>query len=426
VAREDAGSVLSGRRILLGVTGGIAAYKSAYLARLLVTAGADVRVVMTPSATRFVGPDTFAALTRNAVHTDLFERPETVLHVRLAHEAEAAVVAPATANVLAKLAHGLADDLLTSTLLEASCPLVVAPAMHTGMWQHPATAANVRVLEERQVTVVWPATGPLAAGDEGVGRMAEPEEIFRALAERLTGEPPLRDLEGIRMLVTTGPTHEPIDPVRFLGNRSTGRMGLTVAARAARRGATVTVVSGPVALGDPPGVEVVRVETAEEMATEALARFPAVDAVVMAAAVADFRPDRRSATKLKKESGPPRLTLEPTTDILGALGKRKEAQILVGFAAETEDVEAEARRKLSDKNLDLIVANEVGRPGTGFGSETNRAGIFARTGEDVPVRDWTKDELAQAICDRVAALVHRAAWAQPPPHASTHGADPSS
>jgi phosphopantothenoylcysteine decarboxylase/phosphopantothenate--cysteine ligase len=398
-------SVLAGRRVLLGVTGGIAAYKSALLARLLVGAGADVQVVMTPAATRFVGPDTFAALTRHPVHSDLFEQTDVVLHVRLAHQAEIAVVAPATANVLAKLVLGLADDLLTSTLLEATCPLIVAPAMHTGMWEHPATQAHIQTLAERGVSIVGPATGPLAAGDEGVGRMAEPEEIFEAIVQSV-GRRAGTDLSERRILVTAGPTHEPIDPVRFIGNRSSGRMGYQVAAEAATRGATVTLVAGPVALPDPPGVEVVRVETAEEMAKEVFDRFAGVDAVVMAAAVADWRTDEAADAKLKKDDGPPNLRLQPTTDILATLGKRKEGQVLVGFAAEAaDDPEPEGRRKLAEKNLDLLVANVVGRPGTGFGAGTNRAAILVAGGEDVALRDWTKTELAGAICDRLAALL---------------------
>jgi phosphopantothenoylcysteine decarboxylase/phosphopantothenate--cysteine ligase len=401
MAGEAASPVLAGRRVLLAVTGGIAAYKAAFLARLLVESGAAVQVVMTPSATRFVGPDTFAALTRRPVHSGVFERSDVVLHVRLAHEAEVAVVAPATANVLAKMALGLADDLLTSTLLEATCPLVVAPAMHSGMWHHPATQANIETLIARGIVVVWPEAGPLAAGDEGMGRMAEPPAIAGAVTRALSPA----DLAGRRILVTAGPTHEPIDAVRYLGNRSTGTMGFAVAREAHRRGATVTLVAGPVALPDPQGVAVVRVETAEQMASEVGERFPQVDAVVMAAAVADFRPGRAVDEKLKKESGPPDLRLEATTDILAALGKRKEGQVLVGFAAETSDLEREARRKLAEKNLDLIVANEVGRPGTGFGSGTNRAAILSRGGRDEPLRDWTKEDLARAVCDRLATLL---------------------
>jgi phosphopantothenoylcysteine decarboxylase/phosphopantothenate--cysteine ligase len=358
---------------------------------------------MTPSATRFVGPDTFAALTRRPVHSDVFERADAVLHVRLAGDAEVAVVAPATANVLAKLAMGLADDLLTSTLLEATCPLVVAPAMHSGMWQHPATRANIQTLVERSVAVVWPEVGPLAAGDEGVGRMAEPSVIAAAVAGALSGA----DLAGVRFLVTAGPTHEPIDAVRYLGNRSSGKMGFAVAREARRRGAAVTLVTGPVALPDPPGMEVVRVETAEQMTTQVGGRFAEVDVVVMAAAVADFRPHTAVDGKLKKESGPPALILEATTDILAGLGKRKERQVLVGFAAETSELEDEGRRKLGEKNLDLLVVNEVGRRGTGFGSDTNRAAILSRGGDDTPLSDWTKAELARAVCDGVAMLLGR-------------------
>jgi len=397
----DAG-VLAGRRILLGVTGGIAAYKAAYLVRLLTQGGADVNVVMTPAALRFIGADTFAALTHHPVHSDVFEQPEAVLHVRLAHEADAALVAAATANVLAKLAHGMADDLLTSTLLEASCPLVLAPAMHSGMWEQPATQANLATLAERGATIVPPGVGPLAAGDEGPGRMAEPEAIVSALVGVLTAG---KALEGRSILVTAGPTHEPIDAVRFIGNRSSGKMGFAIAAEAARRGARVTVVAGPVELPDPSGLEVLHVETSAEMAEVVFGRYENVDAVVMAAAVADFRPGRPVEGKVKKEAGPLELELERTVDILATLGKQKENQVLVGFAAETDNVVGEGRRKLTEKNLDLLVANEVGRAGTGFGSETNRAAILAATGDDVEPRDWTKAELAGAICDRLAGLL---------------------
>lgn len=403
MAGRDPGAVLAGRHVLLGVTGGIAAYKSAFLARLLTAAGAEVQTVMTRAAMRFVGADTFAAITGRPVHSEVFEETDAVLHVRLAREADVAVVAPATANVLAKLALGLADDLLTSVLLEATCPLVVAPAMHSGMWEHPATREHAATLSARGATVVGPAVGSLAAGDEGPGRMAEPSEILSSVVAGL--EQGLWDLAGAKLLVTAGPTHEPIDAVRYLGNRSTGKMGFAVAAEAARRGASVTLVSGPVVLSDPPRVEVVRVQTAEEMAHAVLERFPDADAVVMAAAVADFRPDRAEAGKLKKDAGPPALRLETTTDILATLGKRKERQVLVGFAAETERLEDEGRRKLGEKNLDLIVVNEVGRPATGFGAETNRAAILSRGGDDVQLRMWSKLELAAAICDRLSVLI---------------------
>ncbi|HEX6331951.1 MAG TPA: bifunctional phosphopantothenoylcysteine decarboxylase/phosphopantothenate--cysteine ligase CoaBC [Actinomycetota bacterium] len=388
--------------MLLGVTGGIAAYKACILTRLLRLKGASVRVVMTHSAERFVGPATFAALSDHRVYTDVFEDPERVLHVRLAHEADAAVVAPATANMIAKLAFGIADDLLTSALLEMDAPLVVAPAMHTGMWEHEATRTNVATLVERGARVVGPAHGSLAAGDEGLGRMSEPEDIALALEEVLARG---HDLAGRRIVVTAGPTWEPIDPVRFVGNRSTGKMGFAVAAEAAARGADVTLVVGPGTVGPPEGISVVDVTTAEEMHTVVLQASPGADAVVMAAAVADFRPEVVADSKLKKESGAPQIRLVPTPDILADLGTMSERPVLLGFAAETEDVEAAGRAKLERKRVDLLVANEVGREGTGFGSDVNRAAILSRTGPDEPLRDWTKRELAAAICDRLAKLL---------------------
>ncbi len=393
-------SPLAGREVLLGITGGIAAYKAASLARLLMERGARVRVIMTPAATRFVGPDTFAALTGRKVHSDVFEQAETVLHVRLAREADAAVVAPATANVLAKLANGLADDLLTSVLLEFDGPLVVAPAMHSGMHAALPTQRNLAALREAGVTVVGPVEGPLAAGDEGMGRMVEPEEVVAALEAAMAG-----DLAGRRILVTAGPTYEPIDAVRFIGNRSSGRMGFAVAAEAAARGAAVTLITGPTQLPTPSGVEVVRVETAEDMRRAVLAHFEGADAVVKAAAVADFRPADRVPEKIKKESGPPSVRLEPTPDILRELGERKGDRVLVGFAAETSDLEAAGRRKLLEKHLDLMVVNEVGSPGTGFEADTNRAMILSADGDDEPLRGWTKGELAGAICDRLVKLL---------------------
>jgi phosphopantothenoylcysteine decarboxylase/phosphopantothenate--cysteine ligase len=323
--------------------------------------------------------------------------------VRLAREADAAVVAPATANVLAKMANGLADDLLTSTLLEVTGPVVVAPAMHSGMWANAATQRNLGALRERGVTVVGPVEGPLAAGDEGMGRMAEPEEIAAAL-ERAVSER-AGPLVGRRILVTAGPTHEPIDAVRFIGNRSSGKMGFAVAREAARRGAAVTLVAGPTHLSDPPGVEVVRVETAEEMLDAVLSRLADADAVVKAAAVADWRPKEAAEGKLKKDAGPPEVLLEPTPDILRELGEGKGTRILVGFAAETEGLEEAGRQKLRSKNLDLIVVNEVGRSGTGFESDTNRAMILSADGRDEPLREWTKADLAAAICDRVQSLL---------------------
>jgi phosphopantothenoylcysteine decarboxylase / phosphopantothenate---cysteine ligase len=395
-------SPLAGRRVLLGVTGGIAAYKACILTRLLTQAGATVQVVMTPSATRFVGTDTFAALSGRPAYTEVWEEPGSVLHVRLARGADMCVVAPATANVIAKLSGGIADDLITSTLLEATCPLVVAPAMHSGMWEHPATQANVRSLRERGTVMVGPAKGPLAAGDEGVGRMAEPEDILATLEEVASRG---RDLAGRRIVVTAGPTWEPVDAVRFLGNRSTGRMGFAVAREAFNRGADVTLVVGPGTVEPPEGPRMVRVATAEEMRMSGLKAAEDADAVIMAAAVADFRPREAAPGKLKKEKGPPRLELVPTPDILAELGQMKGDRVLVGFAAETEDVETAGRTKLVSKGLNLLVANEVGREGTGFAAESNHAAILSRTGDDEPLREWTKAELAAALCDRLTKLL---------------------
>jgi phosphopantothenoylcysteine decarboxylase/phosphopantothenate--cysteine ligase len=388
--------------VLLGVTGGIAAYKAAILTSTLRHAGADVQVVMTRGASKFVGEATFAALSGKPVRTDVFEDSEQVVHVRMAHEADVAVVAPATANVIAKLAFGIADDLLTSTLLEARCPIVIAPAMHTGMYEHEATQANIRELERRGVEFVGPVTGSLAAGDEGPGRMSEPQEIIARIEEVLAHG---RDLAGLRILVTAGPTHEPIDPVRFIGNRSSGKMGYAIAEEARARGADVVLVSGPVLLPDPDGVHVIRVETAQEMRDAVMAEAANVDAVVKAAAVADFRPAERANRKIKKESGVPEIHLEPTPDVLRELGAMDERPLLIGFAAETNDLEAAGRRKLEEKHLDLIVVNEVGREGTGFGSETNDAMILSATGDDTSLRTWTKRELANAILDRISKLV---------------------
>jgi phosphopantothenoylcysteine decarboxylase / phosphopantothenate---cysteine ligase len=395
-------SPLSGRRVLLGVTGGVAAYKAAYLLRLLTTSGATVQVVMTRGARQFVGEATFAALSGRPVRTDVFEEPEHVVHVRMAHEADVAVVAPATANIIAKLAFGIADDMLTSTLLEARCPLVIAPAMHTGMYENEATQTNIRELQRRGATFAGPVSGSLAAGDEGPGRMSEPEEILAAVEAVLSVG---RDLAGRRILVTAGPTHEPIDPVRFIGNRSSGKMGYAIAEEARARGADVVLVSGPVSLPVPDGVQVVRVQTAQELRDAVMAEAGRVDAVVKAAAVADFRPVEQADRKLKKESGIPQIHLEPTPDVLRELGELQERPVLVGFAAETNDLEEAGRRKLTEKHLDLIVVNQVGREGTGFGSDTNDAMILSATGDDQPLESWTKRELANAILDRVAKLL---------------------
>jgi len=393
-----------GRRVLLGVTGGIAAYKSALLARLLSEAGMDVTAVLTDSATRFIGPDTFSALTGRPAYVSLWDRPGEILHVRLAHETDVAVVAPCTANTLAKLAHGLADDLLTSTLLEYDGPLVLVPAMHPGMWGADATRTNVASLASRGVRFVGPVDGPLAHGDTGPGRMSEPTEIAEAVFAAVRP----RDLDGARVLVTAGPTHEPIDPVRYIGNRSSGKMGVAIAREAAARGAEVTLVLGPATTSPPPSMEVIRAQTADEMRSAVMDRSAAADAVVMAAAVADFRPKAPNDRKMKKDAGVPDLMLEPTPDILAELGERRRpGQFLVGFAAETDDVEGAGRSKLRSKHLDALVANTVGREGTGFGSESNDATILVAGGPDVPMRAWSKAELASAVCDLIARFLTR-------------------
>ena len=406
-------TALRGRRVLLGVTGGIAAYKAASLARELQRAGAEVTAVLTASATRFIGADTFAGLTGHPAYTSLWESPGEVVHIRLAHAHELAVVAPATGNLIAKLAHGLADDLLSATLLEFDGPVVVAPAMHAGMWSAPATQENVRTLLARGVRFVGPEEGALAHGDEGMGRMSEPGAIAEVVAnvaarsmDRTTGD----SLSGRRVLVTAGPTHEPIDPVRYVGNRSSGKMGVAVATEALARGARVTLVLGPDAVRPPVGVDVIEVETAEEMRSVVLAHAADADVVVMAAAVADFRPKLSADRKLKKDDGIPELQLEPTPDILAELGEhRRPGQILVGFAAETNDVEKAGRDKLARKGLDLLVANLVGRAGTGFGTDTNEAAILVADGEDVELQRWTKAELAGGLWDRIAARLPPAA-----------------
>ncbi|MGH2817760.1 MAG: bifunctional phosphopantothenoylcysteine decarboxylase/phosphopantothenate--cysteine ligase CoaBC [Actinomycetota bacterium] len=405
----EAPELVQGRRIVLCVTGGIAAYKVAHVARDLALMGADVRVVMTRSAQHFVGPQTFAALTGNPVSTELFGEGADASHVELARGADLLVVAPATANAVAKMALGLADDLFSATVLTARCRVLIAPAMHTEMWEHPATQVNVRALMERGVVLIGPESGPLSSGDEGPGRMSEPDCIVTAVAELLERG---AQLAGRRILVTAGGTQEPIDPVRFIGNRSSGMMGFKIADEAARRGAKVTLVAGPNNLVQPAGVNVVRVKTAEEMRDAVLAEAPVADAIVKAAAVADFRPEARADQKLKKAEGPPNVTLVPTPDILAELGAdpglRKAGGVLVGFAAETEPDPQRladlARSKLLSKGADVIVANDVSSPDSGFDVPTNRAVIADRRGvTDVGL--VTKTQLAKAVADEIARLI---------------------
>jgi phosphopantothenoylcysteine decarboxylase/phosphopantothenate--cysteine ligase len=397
-------TALRGRRVVLGVSGGIAAYKAVEICRRMVDAGAFVSPVLTEDATRFVGALTFSALASEPAQTSLFDGPDRIPHTRLGQGADLVVVAPATAKLIGKYTHGISDDLLTATLLATRAPVIVAPAMHTEMWEHAAVQENLTTLRRRGVHVVDPESGRLAGGDVGEGRLAEPARIVAAAADVLARG---HDLAGLRVLVTAGGTREAIDPVRFVGNRSSGKMGIAVARVAASRGAAVTLVSTVVA---PPGddhFETVLVESAEDMHREVLARFAGVDVVVMAAAVADFRPKAAAGEKLKKRDGVPEIVLEPTPDILGALSDARTSQLLVGFAAETERVREHAADKLARKRLDLIVANDVSAPDAGFEVDTNRAILLDSSGtcEETPL--LSKAALAGEILDRVATRLGR-------------------
>jgi phosphopantothenoylcysteine decarboxylase/phosphopantothenate--cysteine ligase len=389
------------RHVVLGVCGSIAAYKAVEVCRRLVGSGARVSPVMTAEATRFLGPATLSALASEPVHGSLWSDADPIPHTALGRSADVILVAPATATLLAKYAAGIADDLLTATLLATRAPVVVCPAMHTEMWEHPATADNVATLRRRGVVVVEPGVGRLAGGDEGAGRLADVEEILAALDRVLA----VQDLAGVTVLVTAGGTREALDPVRFLGNHSSGKQGEAVAAEAAARGATVTLVTAADRPA-PPGVEVVRVDTAAEMEAAVLSRAGEAHVVVMAAAVADFRPKAEAGEKLRKADGVPDVVLEPTTDILAELGRRKRSgQVLVGFAAETGDVRAGAEDKLRRKRLDLIVANDVTASGAGFGHDTNAATLLDAAGHWTVVGLTTKRDLARVVLDVVAALL---------------------
>ncbi len=392
------GGPLEGKRIVLGVSGGIAAYKAVDVCRRLVDAGAHVIPVLTEGALKFVGRTTFDALGSEKAHTSLWDDDSPIPHTRLGQAADVVVVAPATARVLGLYAHGISEDLLTNVLIATRAPVVVAPAMHTEMWEHAATRDNVALLKQRGVHVVEPATGRLAGGDEGAGRLAEPADIVVAVERVLTP----RDLDGLGVLVTAGGTREPIDPVRYLSNRSSGKQGHALADEAAARGADVTLVT-TVDRPTTSGVDVVRVDTAAEMEDAVLSRSDAADVILMAAAVADFRPKATADEKLKKADGLPEILLEPTNDILAELGKRRRpGQTIVGFAAETERLREHAADKLARKGIDLIVANDVSAPDAGFAHDTNRAVILDAEGRslDVPLSD--KRDVARTVLDAVA------------------------
>jgi phosphopantothenoylcysteine decarboxylase / phosphopantothenate---cysteine ligase len=388
-------------KLLLGVGGGIGAYKAAELARLLMQQDHQVRVVMTRAAEEFVRPLTFAALTGQKVLTDLFAIEDAIEHIAVAQEHETLVIAPATADLLAKLAHGLAGDFLSTLYLAFTGPVVIAPTMNVNMWQHPATQENLAALVKRGHTIVEPDSGYLACGMVGPGRLAEPEAIVAAVQSRQRRK---QDLEGETVLVTAGPTQEPLDPVRYISNRSSGKMGYALAEAAVARGARVILISGPVHLPAPRGVELIGVHTAVEMRDKVMEQLAHADIVIKAAAVADFHLSKVPDQKVKKTAARISLELDPTPDILAELGRKKGDYLLIGFAAETQNVQQEARRKLESKNCDMVVGNLVGGTETGFESDLNEAVLALRTGETIPVPRATKREVADRIFDEALRL----------------------
>ena len=396
--------MLKGKTIVLGVTGGIACFKAAALASLLVKQHANVQVIMTENATKFVTPLTFEQLTGQKALTDTFDRnfQHSVEHIAVADRADLVLIAPATANIIAKLAHGLADDMLTTTVLACDCPKAIAPAMNTKMYENPVTQDNLATLRRYGWEVAEPASGHLACGTEGKGRLPEPEELLELCLHAVARE---KDLRGKRVLVTAGPTREVLDPVRYLTNRSSGRMGYAIARAAARRGAEVTLVSGPTALPRPGYMEIVDVESAREMFDAVTSRAPEMDIIIKAAAVADYRPADVAEDKIKKKDGDLSIPLERTRDILGTLGQRKrEGQFLCGFSMETRDLIDNSRKKLTKKNLDMVAANNVKVEGAGFGVETNVLTLITAEGEkELPLmsKDAAADALLDAILERM-------------------------
>jgi len=399
--------MLQGKTVILGITGGIAAYKAASLCSKLTQSGADVRVIMTESATKFITELTLQTISRNPVYTDTFDErdPSVVSHINLADSADLVVVAPATANTIAKLAHGIADDMLSTTLLAATAPVLIAPAMNVHMYAHPAVEHNMALLRERGVQFVEPGVGQLACGYVGKGRLAEPEEIFERIVDMLF---PTRPLQGKNVLVTAGATIERIDPVRYITNDSSGKMGYAVAEAARAMGANVCLVAGSNQVSrKPEGVETVQVTSADSMYEAVMNRLEWADVVVKSAAVADYRPAEIAERKIKKSGESLTLQLVRTRDILQSIGERKTKQFVVGFAAETDDVEKHARDKLARKNCDLVVANDVTQPGAGFGTETNIVSIYDRNGLVAALPQMSKQDVARKllhiVADRLAA-----------------------
>ena len=394
--------MLTGKHILLGVTGGIAAYKTAGLASMLAKLHADVHVIMTKNAQKIIGPVTFEALTGNKVIDDVFDRDSGyhVAHIAMAHEADVVMIAPASADIIAKLAHGIADDMLSTTMLAVRSPVYIAPAMNTFMYEHPATQKNIQKLKGFGYHVVEPADGYLACGDTGRGKMPEPEQLLEYIIHAAAFK---KDLAGKKLLITAGPTREAIDPVRYITNHSTGKMGYALAKNAARRGAEVTLVTGPSNLSIPLFVEAVHVTTAQEMYDAVDARFDEQDIVIMSAAVADYRPAKIEAEKIKKKESVSTLELERTKDILGAMSERKQKQFLCGFSMETENMLENSRKKLERKKLDLIVANNLRMAGAGFGTDTNIITMITKEQvQELPI--MSKDEAAGRIIDKIAAM----------------------
>lgn len=395
---------LEGKSVVLGVTGGIAAYKACELTSRLRKAGAQVYVIMTKNACQFVAPLTFETLSNHPVVTDTFARPSTweVEHIALAKRADVFVIAPATANILAKMAHGIADDMLSTTVLATRSPILAAPAMNTGMWENAATQENVKLLSARGVRFVGPEGGFLACGDTGAGRMSEPAQIFDAIAETLA---PRQDMRELRVVVTAGPTVEKIDPVRYISNRSSGKMGYAIAEAAARRGADVTLVTGPTRLEIPQGAKAVSIQSTQDLLEAMTACCPDADVVIQAAAPADFTPAAVADQKIKKQGdGDLVLILRQTPDVAAQVGKMKHSgQTLVGFAAETNDVLQNAEGKLAKKNLDMIVANDVTAPGAGFDVDTNIVTFVTRNGQET-LPCLPKKQVADELLDRVMKL----------------------
>jgi phosphopantothenoylcysteine decarboxylase/phosphopantothenate--cysteine ligase len=388
------------KNIVLGVCGGIAAYKSVEFLRLMTKKGAGVRVMMTPHACEFVGPMTFAALSGKPVCTDLFDSRDTdasIRHIEWAQDAHAVVIAPATANLLGKYANGLADDALSTFLLAVTCPVILCPSMNSNMYLSPPVQRNLETLRRDGHTVLEPGAGELACGTSGPGRLPEPEQILDRLMACLSP----KDLEGKKLLVTAGPTQEPIDPVRFISNPSSGKMGYAIARAAEYRGAEVVLVSGPSALPDPLNVKTVRIRTAKEMAEAVFAHLDETDIVIKSAAVSDYRPKEVAEHKIKKGEAETQMILEQNEDILKSIGQRKKHQFLVGFAAETQSLRDNASAKLEKKNLDMIVGNIVIQPGSGFGTDTNRVTFFYRGGTQEALEQMDKDEVAHILLDRV-------------------------